>query len=326
MICPKCNKEIEDGSKVCEFCGAELENDADVQNTPETVAEDAIDTEVAKGIEDAETETVKGPDAFVSDAADEAAEDEGVEEVSDIEEVSDEVYGEEYLTEKKSKKGVFIGVGIAVCAVIAAVIIALTSFGGSPTKPVQNMINGLNTANSTIFFKGYPAEYQTILKHNRVIAIQFKDQVEQQREEFQDTFGDNASIVYNVTNQTKVSEDELATYETDLSDMFSSMEEMYGENFGDTKVSDGYVLSLDLSVKDTDKDASESIDVTVLKVNGTWSVSLDDIGTLASVFYDYDFEESDDAAPADAVSDDAASDDAASDDAASDSAAPAEGE
>lgn len=299
MICPKCNKEIEDGSKVCEFCGAELEDSETVQNTPEAAAEAALEANVAEGIEDAETETVTGSAAVEADAE------------GEDEEVLDKTYRLDDTAEKKSKKGLFAGVIIAVCVVIAAAIIALTSFGGRPITPVNNIITGLNTANSTTFFKGYPAEYQTILKHNRVIAIQFKDQVEQQSEEFQTTFGDNASIAYTVTNQTKVSDEELADYETDLSDMFSSMEEMYGENFGDTKVSDGYVLSLDLSVQDTDKDASESIEVTVLKVNGRWSVSLDDIGTLASVFYDYDFEESDDAA---------------SDDAATDAEAPAEGE
>ena len=318
MICPKCNKEIEDGSKVCEFCGAELEDSETVQNTPEAAAEDAaeaaLDANVAEGIEDAETETVTGSAVFDADAEDEDGE------------VLGEIYRVDDTAEKKSKKGLFAGVIIAVCVVIAAAIIALTSFGGRPVTPVNNIITGLNTANSTTFFKGYPAEYQTILKHNRVIAIQFKDQVEQQSEEFQDTFGDNASIAYTVTNQTKVSDEDLANYETDLSDMFSSMEEMYGENFGDTKVSDGYVLSLDLSVQNTDKDASESIEVTVLKVNGRWSVSLDDIGTLASVFYDYDFEESDDAVSDDAASDDAVSDDAVSDDATTDVEAPAEGE
>lgn len=291
MFCPKCNKEIEDDAKVCEFCGAEIENGAQTPNTPEAEAENtaksALEAEIAKGIQVSETENAVGSIAVDANAESDEFAGEDVYEEIDLEGgMSD--YSVEYGNQRRIKKSAFVGFGVAAVCVIAAIIIAVMSLsGGSPKTPVSSMIKGISSGTPSAFFNGYPKQYQTVIEHNRMIEFQLEDEIEEQAEEFKQTFGNKAKLVYKITNKQKLSADELDEYQTGLSQTFESMEEMYGEDFGKTSVTDGYVLSLDFSVQNTDMDAHESMDVTVLKVNGKWSVSLDDIGNLASVFYNY---------------------------------------
>ena len=62
MKCSNCNKEIEDGSAFCAFCGAKVENDTKVQETVPEVEETPVEDvkeEKAETTEQAANEEVK---------------------------------------------------------------------------------------------------------------------------------------------------------------------------------------------------------------------------------------------------------------------------
>ena len=63
MKCSNCNKEIEDGSAFCAFCGAKVENDTKVQETvpevEETPVEDVKEEKVVKPKKTAQSQIKK---------------------------------------------------------------------------------------------------------------------------------------------------------------------------------------------------------------------------------------------------------------------------
>ena len=93
MICPTCNKEIEDGVLVCEYCGQEFVYE-EYEEEEEVVAEEAAVEEVA---EEAAVEEV-AEEAAVEEVAEEAAVEEVAEETV-VEEVAEETVEEEAVEE-----------------------------------------------------------------------------------------------------------------------------------------------------------------------------------------------------------------------------------
>lgn len=126
MICPTCNKEIEDGVLVCEYCGQEFvyeeyEEEEEVAPVEEAVeeapAEEAVvEEEVEEAVvEEIAEETVE--EAVVEEAVEETVVEEAVEET--VEEVAEEpIQAVEKKNTAESKNG--FKIAAFVCAICGA--------------------------------------------------------------------------------------------------------------------------------------------------------------------------------------------------------------
>lgn len=135
MICPTCNKEIEDGVLVCEYCGQEFvyeeyEEEEEVvaeEATVEEVAEEAAVEEVAEEAvveevaEEAAVEEV-AEETVVEEVAEETVEEEAVEEAA-VEEVTEEVTEEvaEEVAEAEEEVAVAPKKGLSIAAFVCAI-------------------------------------------------------------------------------------------------------------------------------------------------------------------------------------------------------------
>ena len=121
MKCSNCNKEIEDGSAFCAFCGAKVENDAKVQETVPEVEEKPVEDvkeEKAETTEQAANEEVK---------VEEKKEEVKIEEKNETEKVEKK---EEDTTKvvdpKKNQRHSIITIGIvAVVAIVLIIVFAI---------------------------------------------------------------------------------------------------------------------------------------------------------------------------------------------------------
>lgn len=123
MICPTCNKEIEDGVLVCEYCGQEFVYE-EYEEEEEVVAEEAAVEEVAEEVaveevaEEAVVEEV-AEETVEEEVAEETVEEEAVEEAA-VEEVTEETVVEE-VAEAEAEVAVAPKKGLSIAAFVCAI-------------------------------------------------------------------------------------------------------------------------------------------------------------------------------------------------------------
>lgn len=167
-------------------------------------------------------------------------------------------------------------VGIAVVAVAALIIlIIIFSIAGSGwKKPVKNFFNGIEDTDAETFIKSMcEAQVDGMEKAYKGSDTDFDEAIEKRLENtmdyLEDELGKDVKISFKITDKDKLSDKKL-------DDIKDSIKETY--NAKGIKVTKGYELEIDYTIKgDDDKDKDDG-EMVVAKVDGKWCL------------YSYDFD------------------------------------
>jgi len=173
---------------------------------------------------------------------------------------------------KKPNKNTIIGlcvIGVVVIAVI--VILCLLLFGGGYKKPIDNMVAAMTKGEGKYIKATYPdfmieEVEDSIDKSNKYDDVDdyFDERAEKLKESLEKRLGDDPSIKYSVKKKKELTNKQLKSLKEEFEDEYE---------LDKVSVSDGYKLTLSVTWKGDDDDATdESREITVAKVNGTWTV------------------------------------------------------
>lgn len=224
-------------SKFCEFCGAQMEDNAaicpacnatpsDANSTVNTAEVNNASATENVGNNSANTETVE---AAVSSTA----------------------------TASAPNKNKIIPIVVAVFAALVFLSIVVSVLGGGYKKPLDNFCKGFNKEDAKYFLKTYPETYI----EEYVDEDDLEESLEDVLEELEDKYGKNIKLKYKILDKEKVDKDDL-----------EEMEEYYEDLTDESvKITRGWELEVDVTVKGKKKDRTKEMDIVVLKIDGKWA-------------------------------------------------------
>lgn len=173
---------------------------------------------------------------------------------------------------KKPNKNTIIGLCVIAVVVIAVIVLlCVLLLGGGYKKPIDNMIKAYETGEGKYIKATYTEEMledveDTVDKSKKYDDVDdyFDAKAEALKESMEKRFGEDFKIKYSVKKKKALTNKQL-----------KSLKEDYEEDYELDKatVSDGYKLTLSVTWKGEDDEAEDdSRDITVAKVNGTWTV------------------------------------------------------
>lgn len=105
-------------------------------------------------------------------------------------------------------------------------------------------------------------EYELDLKE-QVEELLEEDYLEEMKEELEDDYGKNFRVSYKVTDEDELDKD-------DLNDIRDSLKEKY--DIPKKSVTKGYELEVEFSIKGSEDEDSDEMDLTVIKIDGKWYI------------------------------------------------------
>lgn len=162
------------------------------------------------------------------------------------------------LREKMSGKGIYFVIVILVALILGWYFLFAAN---SYETPIKNYLDGISKADSKLMFQALPDfERKELLKEKS-----YKDYNEDLKEELDDAkemYGNNVKMTYKVTDKEKIEKDELEKVAKDLSDEYETQ----------VKISEGYILTVDVTTKGSKKEEKDSTKFRVYKINGSWAI------------------------------------------------------
>lgn len=188
---------------------------------------------------------------------------------------------EEVITSKNQKKG-FAIIGVALVIIIVAVIMMFSSITGGYKKPVNQLINGLNSCDfEKVFSATIPddklKEVKDQLKEYDMdwdeLIEEMNDSFEEYIEELEEDYGKNVKFSVKFVDKEKVDDDE-----------FEELEDAFEDDF-DVEIKKAYKVKVKVTIKGKDDKDSSTSWLYVAKVKGDdWKVSTyDDESGLSDI-------------------------------------------
>jgi|BioPla2DNA2_1021312.scaffolds.fasta_scaffold00019_76 hypothetical protein len=227
-------------SKFCEFCGAQIGDNAascPVCNaTPSTNNITASDNETVSnaGVTATPvTENVENNNASTDTAVSPTA----------------------TANTPDSKK--IITIVVAVFAALVFLSIVVSVLGSGYKKPLDNFCKAFNKEDAKYLVKAYPEIYTEEYDEDDM-----EDDLKDVLEELEDKYGKNIKLKYKVNDKEKIDKD-------DLEDLEDNIENYLDET---VKISRGWELEVEFTVKGKKKERTKEIDVYVVKMDGKWAI------------------------------------------------------
>lgn len=169
-------------------------------------------------------------------------------------------------------------VGMIAVAVVAVIVIALiiALFGGRSYKTtVEKFVNATFEADAEAVFELIPEEMiDYALEEEGYDKDELDELIEETKEDLQDQiddieryWGEDWSISYEILNVKDVTGDDL----DDLKDDFEDI---------DIKVSAAKTVEVELTIKAGETEASNSLDISLIKVGRSWYLDLESMGGI----------------------------------------------
>lgn len=225
-------------SKFCEFCGAQMEDNASVcpgcNATPSGANATVNTTEVNNASVTGNVENNNANIGTVESAVSSTA------------------------TASTPNKNKIVPMIIAGFAALVFLTIVVSVLGSGYKKPLDNFVKGFNKEDAKYLVKVYPEIYvEEYLDEDKL-----EESLEDVLEELEDKYGKNIKLKYKVTDKEKVDKDDL-----------EDLEEDYEDRLDETiKISKGYELEVDVTVKGKKKERTKEMDIVVLKMDGEWAI------------------------------------------------------
>ncbi|MFT3950515.1 MAG: zinc ribbon domain-containing protein [Oscillospiraceae bacterium] len=171
---------------------------------------------------------------------------------------------------KKKVKEIWTGpnrnkiIGIAAIAVVAIIVLCILAslLGGGYKKPIDNLFKGMEKGDEDKFFSAFPKEAEDQFKSYSSILGSSSSFLDSITDELEDKYGDDIKISYKVKDKDKMDKDDLDDLEDDYKDKYDEK----------VKITKGYELTLDVTIKGDDDKDTDDMDITVLKIDGDWYV------------------------------------------------------
>ena len=184
-------------------------------------------------------------------------------------------------TKSSTDMGAKIVIGAAAVVVILIIVLLASLLGGGGyKKPVENIAKAFNKADgkaliNAMFTDDLMEEFEDMLGDDKDdLYDQFDELLEEVMDEAEDEFGKNVKFSIKVTDKDKLDKDELEEIED------------YYKDYLDTKVkiSAGYELECEMSIKGKDDEEENDMDITVVKIKGEgWKVAMNGMGDFSGI-------------------------------------------
>lgn len=231
-------------SKFCEFCGAQMEDNASVcpgcNATPSganaTVNTTGVNNASVTGNVENNNANIGTVDSAVSSTA----------------------------TASAPNKNKIVPMIIAGFAALVFLSIVVSVLGGGFKKPLDNFAKGFNKEDAKYLMKAYPELYSE--EFEDYLGNDFEDFLEDSLESsidrLEDKYGKNIKVKYKVLDKEKMDKDDLEDLEDEIEDDLDES----------VKISKGYELEVEFTVKGKKKARTKEIDVNVIKMDGKWVI------------------------------------------------------
>ncbi len=158
--------------------------------------------------------------------------------------------------------------GILLALIIILVIILCAIFGGGSYKtPIDNLVKVYNKGDGDALEDLMPPYYDDMSEALSGLAdVDFDEKAEEIRDEFEDEFGEDAKMSYEIIDKEKLDDDELDDYNA-MSSLTSLLSDKKASKYEVTKA---YQLTVKFTVEGDDDDSSEKMDIVVGKMDGEW--------------------------------------------------------
>lgn len=166
-------------------------------------------------------------------------------------------------------KNTLIALGcIAVVAILVIILIFTLIFGGKYKKPISNMLDGIEKTDAATYMKSVPKCQLDYIEETYIDDYEQYDSLEEYYEEMLDSsleyleeeYGNDVKLSYNVEKKTKLSDSKLKDIRDELEDNYDA----------DVKVTKGYKVKVEMTIKGDDDDDEDTTTLTVAKVDGDW--------------------------------------------------------
>ena len=239
-FCTQCGERLEDDARFCTKCGA-LSDAAPAPENP-----NVFDNAVEK------------MRPVVNSA---------MEKAEDLVQKAKNIHFDEVVeTAKKDPKKMLVP-AIAALAVIALVIVLILSLGGQPyTKAVDTMFDAMFRGKVDKIEKMAPPEYWEYAEDHYDLDLEdviddMSDALEDTLEDFEDEYGNNLRFSYEVQKEEQLSERKRKK-------LAEALEDKYDVDADEVK--DAYALKLKMTIKGSEDDDTEKVEMTAVKIGKTW--------------------------------------------------------
>lgn len=167
---------------------------------------------------------------------------------------------------KADKKFLYTVIGIAAGVLVAIVLLSLLIGGGGYKGAIDNYIAASFKGKSSAVKKMAPAEYWEYYEEKNgedfdEYLENYEDNIEDTIDYLKDEYGDNFKVTYKVTKEKKLSGKKLEGIAEALADKYDIDED---------KVSAGYELDVEMTIKGSEDDDENEVELTVIKYKGKW--------------------------------------------------------
>lgn len=167
---------------------------------------------------------------------------------------------------KTDKKFMGICIGIAAGFLAVVVLLCVLLFSGGYTKPIDLYIDMTFEGKSSAIKKMAPADYWEWYEDEydedvNDIIEEYEEDVEDMLEYLEDEYGKNFRVTYKVTKKKALSDKKLEGIAEALADKY---------DLDEKKFTAGYDLELEVSIKGSEDDEEDEVDMSVIKYKGNW--------------------------------------------------------
>jgi hypothetical protein len=173
--------------------------------------------------------------------------------------------GNQYPQKSNNKKTIMIA-GIAAAAFIFIVIIILVGksiLTPNYNKPIKYMVKGMQNGDFDLMMKAYPDFMKDQIEESLAYySDDINDFMKEYMNTFKEQYGDNFVVTYKIVDKEKLDSSDVESLEEEI-------EYTYDEKINIDEI---YELDVELSIKGSDGEDSDTSTFTVFKVGSKWYI------------------------------------------------------
>lgn len=164
------------------------------------------------------------------------------------------------VTTSSNNKNKIIAIAAGAFAFLIFLSVVVSVLGGGYKKPLDNFCKAFNKEDAKYLVKAYPEIF--VEEYEYMDEDDLEDDLEYSLDKLVDRYGKNIKLSYKINDKDKIDKD-------DLEELEDNLEYMLDET---VKISRGWELEVEFTVKGKKRKRTKKVDVNVLKVDGKWAI------------------------------------------------------